>query len=321
MTSPHISVIQTSHNLYLSQEPPVQPQQTSVIAANPRPGFLPGRPGPGRAESELVSLLQATPAKPSTASRQAGAKHSLARSQQEGPEDLSSPRAGKHPRILSIPPPPPSGQPQPSFNPLEPPDCLSTESGQASSAEHKRKNSIKSGFDFLRTQIPCLAQTPNVKISKAALLARGAEHVEQLSRENQSLAGEVETLRKSVQALNAEIANFQSQLPTAGSAVGRGPREDSPLQRLFERHVAACTMQNWKYFVFSRLVHPLLESFERLVYKIMPLFPFITKLRVTLPSGLLAAAVSPTSPGPAAAGWTNTSPWSSSGLTSSGLSR
>ena len=38
-------------------------------------------------------------------------------------------------------------------------------------------------------------------------------------------------------------------------------------------------------------------------------------------AGLWAAAASPTSPGPAAAGWTNTSPWSSSGLTSSGLSR
>ena len=256
MTSPHISVIQTSHNLYHGQETPLQPQQTSVIAANPRPG-------PGRGESELVSLLQA---KPTTVPRQAGAKHKMPR-QQEGPEDLSllSPRSGKHKRVVSIPPPPPSCQPQPSFSPLDSPDCLGGEGGKVSSAEHKRKNSIKSGFDFLRTQIPCLAQTPNVKISKAALLARGAEYVEQLSRENHSLTGEVETLRKSVQALNAEIANFQSQLPTAGSAAGRGGREESQLQRLFDRHVAACTMQNWKYFVFSRLIHPLLDSFERLV--------------------------------------------------------
>ena len=247
MTSPHISVIQTSHNIYLGQETPSHPppppggcQQTSVIAANPRPGFLtPGRPG-GQ-ESELVSLLQA---KTPVAARQAGAKHKLPR-QQEGPEDLS-PRSGKYKRIVSIPPPPPSGQPQPSFSPLDPPECLSsTEGSKVSSAEHKRKNSIKSGFDFLRTQIPSLAQTPNVKISKAALLARGAEHVEQLSRENQSLTGEVETLRKSVQALNTEILTFQSQLPTAGSAVGRAGRGDSQLQRLFDRHVAACTMQNW----------------------------------------------------------------------------
>ena len=270
MTSPHISVIQTSHNIYLGQETPSHPppggcQQTSVIAANPRPGgapslgFLTGRPV--SQESELVSLLQT---KTPTVPRLAGAKHKLPR-QQEGPEDLS-PRSGKYKRIVSIPPPPSSGQPQPSFSPLEPLERLSTESSKVSTAEHKRKNSIKSGFDFLRTQIPSLAQTPNVKISKAALLARGAEHVEQLSRENQSLTGEVETLTKSVQALNTEILTFQSQLPTAGSAVGRAGRGDSSssqLQRLFDRHVAACTIQNWKYWVFSRLIHPLLDSFER----------------------------------------------------------
>ena len=269
MTSPHISVIQTSQNIYLGPEtashshpPPGGCQQTSVIAANPRPGFLTARAD--SQESELVSLLQARP--PPGLPRQVGVKHKLAR-QEDGPEDLSllSPRSGKHKRMVSIPPPPPSGQPQPSFAPLDVPDCLSTEGSQTCSAEHKRKNSIKSGFDFLRTQIPSLAQTPNVKISKAALLARGAEHVEQLSRENQSLTGEVETLRQSVRALNTEILHYQSQLPTAGSAVGQPGPGDSQLQRLFDRHVAACTIQNWKYFVFSRLVHPLLDSFERLV--------------------------------------------------------
>ena len=119
--------------------------------------------------------------------------------------------------MVSIPPPPATGQPQPSpCLELEDQQPRSADSAKVSCAEHKRKNSIKSGFDFLRTQIPSLAGTPNVKISKAALLARGAEHVEQLSRENLSLGGEVETLRKSVLALNAEIAAFQSQLPTAG---------------------------------------------------------------------------------------------------------
>ncbi len=39
--------------------------------------------------------------------------------------------------------------------------------------------------------------------------------------------------------------------------------ESDHLQVLFDKHVAACTMQNWKYFVFSKLMHPLLESFDR----------------------------------------------------------
>ena len=52
--------------------------------------------------------------------------------------------------------------------------------------------------------------------SKAALLARGADHVDYLSKVNTSLGEEVEALKKSVQALNLEITSFQSQLPTAG---------------------------------------------------------------------------------------------------------
>ena len=54
-------------------------------------------------------------------------------------------------------------------------------------AEHKRRCTIKNGFEFLRTLLPSLSQTPNVKISKAALLAKGAEHVEELSREKEEL--------------------------------------------------------------------------------------------------------------------------------------
>ena len=49
----------------------------------------------------------------------------------------------------------------------------------------------------------------------------------------------------------------------AGSAAGRAGREESRLESLFDSHVATCTMQNWKYFVFSKIMRPLLESYER----------------------------------------------------------
>ena len=39
-------------------------------------------------------------------------------------------------------------------------------------AECKRKNTIKNGFDFLKALVPSLAQNPNAKISKAALLIK-----------------------------------------------------------------------------------------------------------------------------------------------------
>ena len=40
------------------------------------------------------------------------------------------------------------------------------------SAEQKRRGTIKNGFEFLRALVPSLSQTPNVKISKAALLTK-----------------------------------------------------------------------------------------------------------------------------------------------------
>jgi hypothetical protein len=33
-------------------------------------------------------------------------------------------------------------------------------------------------------------------------------------------------------------------------------------QSMFERHVASCSLQNWKYWVFSRIMQPLLFTYD-----------------------------------------------------------
>ena len=92
-----------------------------------------------------------------------------------------------------------------------------SDDAKISSAEQKRRCTIKNGFEYLRTLIPSLSQTPNVKISKAALLAKGAEHVQMLSAEKETLGREVDQLRKSVDDLSDDISHYQLQLPSAGS--------------------------------------------------------------------------------------------------------
>ena len=62
-----------------------------------------------------------------------------------------------------------------------------------------------------------MSQTPNVKISKAALLTKGAEYVMQLRDERESLGTELDKLRKSVEELNICISGYQAQLPTGGN--------------------------------------------------------------------------------------------------------
>ena len=70
----------------------------------------------------------------------------------------------------------------------------------------------------------------------------------------------VEQLRLSVDSLNREICVYQAKLPTAGSARAvANPGPSSHILELFDKHVAGCTMQNWKYWVFSRLMQPLLQ--------------------------------------------------------------
>ena len=186
-------------------------------------------------------------------------------------EDLlssASGPAGGQGRPL-VPPPPPGSLPQPAFTLGSP--ALGREETKMTSAEQKRRGTIKNGFEFLRALVPSLSQTPNIKISKAALLTKGAEYVLQLKEEKAALNKEVLALRSSVDLLNQEIAAFQGQLPTAGSAhASMGSAGPSRLQELFDQHIAACTMQNWKYWVFSRMMQPLLESYDRTVSSTSP---------------------------------------------------
>ena len=96
---------------------------------------------------------------------------------------------------------------------------MKSDDTKLSNAEQKRRCTIKNGFEFLRALVPSLSQTPNVKISKAALLTKGAEYVMQLRDERESLGTELDKLRKSVEELNICISGYQAQLPTGGKNI------------------------------------------------------------------------------------------------------
>ena len=93
---------------------------------------------------------------------------------------------------------------------------------------------------------------------------------------------QVASLRRSVSELQAEIDLLQSGLP-AGSASSAVPSAAGSLHTMFSRykttqcnvvrlqhslicrHVEDCTRHNWKYWVFSRLLEPLLDTYDRLL--------------------------------------------------------
>ncbi|XP_076269184.1 MLX interacting protein mondo isoform X2 [Rhynchophorus ferrugineus] len=130
-------------------------------------------------------------------------------------------------------------------------------------AEQKRRCNIKNGFDMIHSLIPHLNQNPNAKLSKAAMLQKGAEYIRQLRSERNQLREEMESLRQQIEALNTSISNCQSMLPATGAPVSR--RRDNKMQEMFDEYVSNRTMDNWKFWIFSLICRPLLNSFNTFV--------------------------------------------------------
>lgn len=76
-------------------------------------------------------------------------------------------------------------------------------------AEQKRRYNIKNGFDMLHSLIPQLSQNSNAKLSKAAMLQKGADYIRQLKAERHQLKEEMDSLRQQIECLNTSIRYIQ----------------------------------------------------------------------------------------------------------------
>lgn len=126
-------------------------------------------------------------------------------------------------------------------------------------AEQKRRYNIKNGFDMLQSLIPQLNQNPNAKSSKAAMLQKGADYIRQLRTERNQLKEEMDNLRSQIERLNMSISNCQSMLPATGAPVSR--HRTSKMKEMFDEYVRTRTRENWKFWIFSILLEPLMTSF------------------------------------------------------------
>ncbi|XP_033185127.1 MLX interacting protein mondo isoform X3 [Bombus vancouverensis nearcticus] len=127
-------------------------------------------------------------------------------------------------------------------------------------AEQKRRYNIKNGFDMLHSLIPQLNQNPNTKMSKAAMLQKGADYIRQLRAERNQLKEEMDTLRHQIECLNTSISNCQSMLPATGAPISR--HRTSKMKEMFDEYVRTRTRENWKFWIFSVLLEPLMISFN-----------------------------------------------------------
>lgn len=78
-------------------------------------------------------------------------------------------------------------------------------------AEANRRSSIKHGFEELRSLIPALKDVPpsSHKISKAALLHKGGDHIRSLRSEIEALELEAVRMKESIEAMNMQVSALQ----------------------------------------------------------------------------------------------------------------
>ena len=131
------------------------------------------------------------------------------------------------------------------------------------------KESKNENLSLLKSLVPSLSES-SLKISKAGQLMKAADHIQELQQDNETLGREIEMLKSSSQSLLKDITGFQNQLACksslgpASTNTGNGDGGNS-LHQLYSNHSLSCTQQNWKYWIFSRMMKPLLESFDRSV--------------------------------------------------------
>ncbi|XP_017064324.2 uncharacterized protein LOC108103389 [Drosophila eugracilis] len=130
-------------------------------------------------------------------------------------------------------------------------------------AEQKRRYNIKNGFDTLHALIPQLQQNPNAKLSKAAMLQKGADHIKQLRQERNVLKDKIEALRMERDELNNSLTHLHSILPANGAPVTRQGTEH--VRQLYEIYVRYNTMNDWKFWILGLILEPLLASYTSTV--------------------------------------------------------
>lgn len=130
-------------------------------------------------------------------------------------------------------------------------------------AEQKRRYNIKNGFDMLHSLIPDLKNNPNAKLSKAAMLQKGAEYIRQMRAERSNLKDRMEVLRQEIDTLNNSLSHLQTALPADGAPVSK--QRNSRMSELYETYIRYRTNDNWKYWVFGLIFEPMMQSFNSTV--------------------------------------------------------
>ncbi|XP_077456978.1 MLX-interacting protein isoform X2 [Stigmatopora argus] len=128
-------------------------------------------------------------------------------------------------------------------------------------AEQKRRSNINHSFKTLGSLVPSLNSQANISI--AVTMQKTVEHIEKLKLEREQMQEEISKLQEEITSLKASINECHDQMPATGAQVTQ--RRFDHMQHKFTEYVRQRSRQNWKFWIFSIIIKPLFESFNKMV--------------------------------------------------------
>jgi len=117
-------------------------------------------------------------------------------------------------------------------------------------------------FQKLSKILPGLSDS-SVKVSKAAQLMKAADEIKTLKLDNDNLSQEIELLKATSAELLDSITSCQNDLSCSRAVAFPNSENNNSLEGLFDDHVKTCSLQNWKYWIFSQALRPILQTYEK----------------------------------------------------------
>jgi len=135
------------------------------------------------------------------------------------------------------------------------------------SAEQKRRFTMKKGFETLEAmlngEVSGQGGSTGPKMSKAAVLNKAKDHIEKITTEQKRLKTEIDLMKRETDNLQAQLNQAQEQLPANGLPLAK-PSNNKVMAK-FAEYVSDQTRQNYKFYVFSRIMKRLFESYTNVV--------------------------------------------------------
>ncbi|XP_057686933.1 MLX-interacting protein isoform X2 [Corythoichthys intestinalis] len=128
-------------------------------------------------------------------------------------------------------------------------------------ADQKRRSNINHSFKTLGGLVPSLNSQANISI--AVTMQKTVEHIEKLKQEREQMQEEISKLQEEIVSLKASINQCHDQMPATGAQVTQ--RRFDHMRSKFNEYVKQRSRQNWKFWIFSVIITPLFESFNKMV--------------------------------------------------------